>query len=50
MVLSIRVMVELFSYLKLLFLGSTFFDVIHSKILLGPPPTLMEIKTKINGT
>ena len=44
-------MVELSSYLKLLlFLGSAFFDVIHSKILFGTPPTLMEIKTKINGT
>ena len=29
-------------------IGSTFFDINHGKILFDPPPTVMEIKTKIN--
>ena len=29
-------------------IGSTFFDINHSKILYDPPPRVMEIKTKIN--
>ena len=29
-------------------LGRTLYDIHHSKILLDPPPTEMEIKTKIN--
>ena len=30
--------------------GRTLFDINHSKILFDPPPRVMEIKTKINGT
>ena len=26
----------------------TFFDISHSKVLFGPPPRVMEIKTKID--
>ena len=29
-------------------IGSTLFDMYHSKILFDPPPRVMEIKTKIN--
>ena len=29
-------------------IGSTLFDIHHSKILFDPPPRVMEIKTKIN--
>ena len=29
-------------------IGRTLFDINHSKIFLDPPPTVMEIKTKIN--
>ena len=29
-------------------IGRTFYDINHSKILLDPPPRVMEIKTKIN--
>ena len=29
-------------------IGSTLYDINHSKILLNPPPREMEIKTKIN--
>ena len=29
-------------------IGSTFLDINHSKILYDPPPTVMEIRTKIN--
>ena len=29
-------------------IGSTLFDIHHSKILSDPPPRLMEIKTKVN--
>ena len=29
-------------------IGRTFYDINHSKILFGPPPREMEIKTKIN--
>ena len=29
-------------------IGRTLFDINHSKIFFGPPPRLMEIKTKIN--
>ena len=29
-------------------IGSTLFDINHSKILFDPPPTVMEIETKIN--
>ena len=29
-------------------IGRTLYDIIHSKILFGPPPREMEIKTKIN--
>ena len=29
-------------------LGKTLFDINHSKIVLDPPPRVMEIKTKIN--
>ena len=28
--------------------GQTLFDINHSKIFFDPPPTVMEIKTKIN--
>ena len=28
----------------------TLYDIHHSKILFNPPPRVMEIKTKINGT
>ena len=28
--------------------GRTLFDINHSKIFFDPPPTVMEIKTKIN--
>ena len=29
-------------------IGSTFFDIHHSKILCDPPPRVMEIKTEVN--
>ena len=29
-------------------IGTSFFDINHSKILYDPPPRVMEIKTKIN--
>ena len=29
-------------------IGRTLFDINHSKIFFGPPPRVMEIKTKIN--
>ena len=29
-------------------IGSTLFDVHHSRILFDPPPRVLEIKTKIN--
>ena len=29
-------------------IGRTLFDINHSKIFFDPPPTVMEIKTKIN--
>ena len=29
-------------------IGSTLFDINHSKILCDPPPRIIEIKTKIN--
>ena len=29
-------------------IGRTFYDINHSKILFDPPPSVMEIKTKIN--
>ena len=29
-------------------IGKTLFDINHSKIFFGPPPTVMKIKTKIN--
>ena len=29
-------------------IGSTFFDIHHSKILFDPPPTVIEIKTKVS--
>ena len=29
-------------------IGRTLFDINHSKIFFGPPPTIMEIKTRIN--
>ena len=29
-------------------IGSTLLDINHSKILYGPPPRVMEIKTKVN--
>ena len=29
-------------------IGRTLYDINHSKILFGPPPRVMEIKTKIN--
>ena len=29
-------------------IGSTLFDINHSKIFFDPPPRIMEIKTKIN--
>ena len=29
-------------------IGRTLFDINHSKIFFDPPPTIMEIKTKIN--
>ena len=29
-------------------IGSTLFDINHSKIFFGPPPRVMEVKTKIN--
>ena len=29
-------------------IGSTLFDIHHSKILFDPPPRVMEIKTKVN--
>ena len=31
-------------------IGKTFYGINHSKILYDPPPRVMEIKTKINGT
>ena len=31
-------------------IGRTLFDINHSKIFFHPPPRVMEIKTKINGT
>ena len=31
-------------------IGRTLYDINHSKILFGPPPREMEIKTKINET
>ena len=31
-------------------IGKTLSDINHSKILYDPPPRVMEIKTKINGT
>ena len=31
-------------------IGRTLSDINHSKILYDPPPRVMEIKTKINGT
>ena len=29
-------------------IGKTLFDINHSKIFFDPPPSIMEIKTKIN--
>ena len=31
-------------------IGRTLFDINHSKIFFDPPPRVMEIKTKTNGT
>ena len=31
-------------------IGNMLLDINHSKILCDPPPRVMEIKTKINGT
>ena len=31
-------------------IGKTLSDIHHSKILYDPPPRILEIKTKINGT
>ena len=31
-------------------IGRTIFDINHSKIFFDPPPRVMKIKTKINGT
>ena len=31
-------------------IGKTLFDISHSKIFFDPPPRVMKIKTKINGT
>ena len=31
-------------------IGKTLTDINHSKIVYDPPPIVMEIKTKINGT
>ena len=31
-------------------IGKTLFDINHSRILYDPPPRVMEIKAKINGT
>ena len=31
-------------------IGRTLFDIYHSKIFFDPPPRVMEIKTKTDGT
>ena len=31
-------------------IGRTLFDINYSKIVFDPPPRVMDIKTKINGT
>ena len=31
-------------------IGKTLFDINHSRIFYDPPPRILEIKTKINGT